>query len=360
LRLLFVNSAWAESWGGGEKWTVEAAQWFRAKGHESCVVGRPGSRLLAAAEAKGLRTVSNAFGGDLAPTAILKARQIIRDSGANLVVVNFNKEAWLFGIAAKVREVPVVARHGFPLLRKGMYHRFLMTCLIDKLIVNAAAIKEWYRALDLPVDDIEVIHNGTALETQKTGELRKRFDVQADELLVLGAGRLESQKRFERFLEIAARLAPTRPHVKFLIAGDGPLKDELNARIRELHLEEQVRLTGFLPDFAEVAGDADLFLLTSDNEGTPNVLLEAMAAGVACVSFGIGSVREILAGDLAENVIQEGDTDAMGARAARLLDHTELRTQTAMRAQRRIEEEFGMDVSMERFERVFQQVVSGR
>ena len=359
MRILFVNSAWRESWGGGEKWTVEAAAWFAAHGHATRVVGRPGSRLVEAAEAKGLSAVSNTFGGDLAPTAIMKARQIIREFDANLVVVNFNKEAWLFGIAGRIREVPVVARHGFPLLRKGIYHRILLSVMLDKLIVNARAIKEWYRALGLPVEEVEVIPNGTALIEQKREALRKRFGIREGELLVLGAGRLESQKRFDRFLEIAAELIRRKLPVKFLIAGDGVLHDELESRIRAEGTEQQVRLAGFLPDFAEVAGGADLFLLTSENEGTPNVLLEAMAAGVACVSFNVGSVPEVLTGDLSENVIEEGDTKAMSARAAKLLDDVDLRARTAARMRQRIEEEFSLDISMEKFEKVFQQVVRG-
>jgi glycosyltransferase involved in cell wall biosynthesis len=275
-------------------------------------------------------------------------------------VVNFNKEAWLFGFAAKIREVPVVARHGFPLLRKGIYHRILLTFLLDKLIVNAKAIKEWYRALELPVDDIDVIHNGTAMVTQKHGELRKRFDVRADEMLVLGAGRLESQKRFDRLIDVAAGLATRFQKLRVLIAGDGVLKDQLSEQIRTRGLENIVQLTGFIPDLAEVVGDADLFLLTSEEEGTPNVLLEAMAAGVSCISFGVGAVPQIFAGSLADNIITPGDVSAMTERATTLLRNSDLRAQIASQMKARVIVEFSLDISMTRFERIFQETISGR
>lgn len=352
-----MNSAWPESWGGGEKWTVEAAHWFGTHGHETAVVGRPDSRLLKAAAARGVQGIATIFGGDISPTAIARARKILKHRRTELAVVNFNKEAWQFGLAAKMLGIPRVARHGFPLLRKAPHHRWLLTRVLDRLVVNAASIRERYRQLGFPVDRIEVIHNGTTVVGQKHGELRRRFGIRDDELLVLGAGRLESQKRFDRLLEIATALVHRIPKVRFLIAGEGPLQTELQARVRTLGLEIRVQLCGFVPDFAEVAGDADLFLLTSDDEGTPNVLLEAMAACVACIAFGVGSVPEIFAEALADNVIRAGEVAAMTERGFLLLDDGRLRKQVAEAMHSRIVQEFSMDASMRRFEEIFQLTV---
>jgi glycosyltransferase involved in cell wall biosynthesis len=360
VRLLLVNSAWAQSWGGGEKWTVEAAHWFAAHGHETLVVGRPDSRLLQVAEARGLTIAETIFGGDFSPPAIWRARALLKNFRADLAMVNFNKEAWQFGIAARLAGIPVVARHGFPLLRRGIHHRWLATGVLSKLVVNAASIREQYRRLGFPVDKVDVIHNGTALLPQKRGELRRRFGIADDALLVLGAGRLEPQKRFDRLLDIAAALAPRFPQLRVLIAGDGPRREELQQRIHTLTLENHVQLAGFVPDLAEIAGDADLFLLTSDDEGTPNVLLEAMAAGAACLSFDVGAVPEIFAGPLAESLIPAGDLAAMTARASELLSDDARRAQVAEMMRARIAAEFSVDYSMSRFESLFQRILQAR
>jgi glycosyltransferase involved in cell wall biosynthesis len=359
LRLVFVNSAWPQSWGGGEKWTVEAATWFQAHGHESLVVGRPDSRLTQAARERGLACVETSFGGDFDPLAVLRARRILKSHRADLVVVNFNKEAWQFSLAAKTLGIPVVARHGFPLLRNSFHHRQLLR-LLNRLVVNAASIRDEYAALGLPVSGIDVIHNGTAIVQQKRGELRQRFGIQPDELLVLAAGRLESQKRFDRLIEIAARLIPQYPNVRILVAGDGPLRETLEQQVRSHALEDRVSFVGFLSDFAQICSDADLFLLTSDKEGTPNALLEAMAAGVACVSFGVGAVPEILSGDLRDNAVAPGDVEAMTARVALLLDDNSLRKSVGEQMRARAATEFSLDASMRKFEHLFQELIPDR
>lgn len=352
MRIVFVNSAWAESWGGGEKWTVEAAAWFKQRGNEVLVVGRPNSRLIAAARKRGLTAVETPFGGDFDPLAFKRAYSILKSLRANLAVVNFNKEAWQFGMAARSYGIPVLARHGYPVLSQKLHHRLLLG-LLSKLVVNADSIRRHYESLGLPVWDIDVIHNGTASVARKPGALRRRFNIPPETRLVIGAGRLESQKRFDIFIRVAEKLLREQPNLQFLIAGDGPLQESLTAQIQEAGLQDRVRLIGFLPDFAEVVCDADLFLLTSENEGTPNVLLEAMAAAVPCVSFSVGAVPEILTGSLKADCIAAGDANAMTNRALELLQNEAQRQQSAAECAERIRQEFTLDVSMQRFEQLF-------
>jgi glycosyltransferase involved in cell wall biosynthesis len=337
---------------------VEAAAWFRARGHVVRVICREQSRLFAAARARDLDALETPFGGDFDPFAVLRARKILKTFRADLAVVNFNKEAWQFGMAGKLSNIPVLARHGFPLFSRAVHHRILATRILSRIVVNADSIRETYRTLGLPVDQIRVIHNGTTPVAPQAGQLRARFDVADDAPLLVAAGRLESQKRFDRVLDIASALLPASPALRVLIAGDGPLREEMAKSIRTRSLEEHVRLVGFLEDFAATVSDADIFLLTSDEEGTPNVLLEAMMASVACVSFGVGSVPEILAGKLAENVIPVGDVSAMTRRVCRLLESREDRLGVADAMHARVLSEFTTDVSMRRFEELFESMIS--
>jgi glycosyltransferase involved in cell wall biosynthesis len=358
VKLVFVNSIWPESWGGGEKWTVAAAQWFREHGNETTIVARRNSKLISAAREHNLSTVETEFGGDYDPFAAMRAGNILRRVRPDLVIVNFNKEAWQFGWAARRLGIPVVARHGFPLFRKTLHHRFLQKFVLTKLVVNAASIREHYASLGFPVHEVEFIPNGTPLVTQCKGELRKRFGIADSELLVIAAGRLEPQKRMDRVIEIAETLRSNGLKARFLILGEGPLQENLQSQIQERKLETAVQLVGFIPDFAALAGDADLFLLTSDNEGTPNALLEAMAAAVPCVSFAIGSVPEILTGELQKYCIACGDLSEMSARARELLSNSELRSEVGQRMQARVRGEFSLDISMKRFEDLFHRILS--
>ena len=360
MRLAFVNSAWPPAWGGGEKWTVEAAEWFRAGGHEVLVVGRPISKLLAAARGRGIEVQEFAFGGDLNPFVVSKARRLFDAHHIEVAAVNFNKEAWQFGRAAKSLDIPVIARHGFPILRKSFLHRQLVNRVITRLVVNAQAICDEYAHLGFDVTRTLVIHNGVRTIEQRPGELRRRFEIPADVPLILAAGRIEPQKRFDRVVEIAASLLPTRPNLHVLIAGEGPDRPALELQIQSHGLAKHVEFTGFIPDWNAIIGDADLFLLTSDQEGTPNVLLEAMAAGVPSIAFAVGSVPEILTNDLSSNVIPRGDVQLMIRRIDQLLADDVARHSTGAAMRRMVQANFGLDHSMQQFADLFQQTLMAR
>lgn len=358
MRLAFVNSAWPQSWGGGEKWTVDAAEWFQAHGHEVWVVGRPVSKLIAAARGRGLNGEEFPFGGDLNPFVVRKARRLLKAHRMELVVVNFNKEAWQFGRAAGSLDLPVVARHGFPLLRRSFHHRRLLKKLITQLVVNAQAIRNEYASLGFDMSRTQVIHNGVRISQQRIGELRRRFSIPAKAPLILAAGRIEQQKRFDRVIEIASQLIVQHPNMCVLIAGEGPDRKALEQQLSSRNLTEHVRFTGFIPDLAEIMGDADLFLLTSDQEGTPNVLLEAMAAGVPALAFAIGSVPEIMSGDLAPSSFSPGDVSRMTQRVDELLKNPAARRDLGAAMREYVEAEFSLDHSMKQFEHLFQAVLA--
>jgi glycosyltransferase involved in cell wall biosynthesis len=356
LTIVFVNSAHPSLWGGGEKWTVEAAAYFHEHGHTVVVVGRPSSEVTKAARARGMMAEELRFGGDLDPFSLLRVRRLLKTHRPDLVVVNFNKEAWHFGLARKLLGIPLVARHGFPLVRNSFHHRLLIKRLMDKLIVNAESIREEYARLGLPTAEIEVIHNGVRVVPQRTGELRRKFGIAPDALLVIGAGRLESQKRFRMFIETITLLVPKFPKLKALIIGSGPEMPDLQILIMKQRLEKHIQLVGFQPDFASLIGDADLFMLTSEKEGTPNVLLEAMAAGVACVSFAVGAVPQILTGELAANAVEAGNALKLLERTSELLANDALRKSTAHKMQEHVLNHFSFEASMKRFEEIFNQM----
>lgn len=354
MRLLLVNSAWPQSWGGGEKWFVEAAEWFKRRRHDVRLVGRPDSRLVKTARERGVNAIETPFGGDLDPFAILRARSILAEFGPDVVLTNFNKESFHFALAAGNKGPTVVARHGFPLWKNHALHRWLARRLLAGVIINAAAIWDEYRGLGLQPKYVAVVPNGVSVVDQKAGELRRRFGVPTAARLILAAGRLESQKRFDRLIEIVASLVPERPDLICLIAGEGLLKNDLESRIRACLVENHIRLIGFLPAFASLCGDADLFLLTSEQEGMPNALLEAMAAGVACVSFDVGSVPQIFTGDLRDFCVPRNETDTFTQRVAALLDDRDRRSHAASVMLMRVVSDFSFEASMRRYEEILE------
>jgi glycosyltransferase involved in cell wall biosynthesis len=149
---------------------------------------------------------------------------------------------------------------------------------------------------------------------------------------ILGAGRLEPQKRFDLFLEVLAQVSRKRP-VKGLIAGDGPLRAELEALAGRLGLlPGGVQFLGRVGDASRLYAQADLLLLTSDHEGTPNVVLEAMASGVPVVGTRVGDVPDLLGEGARGRLAAPGDIAGLVSATEELLGDPQTRARLASQA----------------------------
>jgi glycosyltransferase involved in cell wall biosynthesis len=115
----------------------------------------------------------------------------------------------------------------------------------------------------------------------------------ADRPLVLTVGRLAPQKDYPTLLAVAARVHESTPDAVFVVVGDGPLRDNLQARIDSEQLP--VRLLGHRSDVADLLGAADVFLLTSHWEARALVVQEAMQVGVPVVATAVGGAPELVA-----------------------------------------------------------------
>jgi glycosyltransferase involved in cell wall biosynthesis len=162
---------------------------------------------------------------------------------------------------------------------------------------------------------------------------------------ILGAGRLTEQKRFDRFLRIVERLRNSSSRcIRATIAGAGPLGGTLRRQASEAGLTpDAVRFTGAVDDLRELYHRADAFLLTSDFEGTPNVVLEAMACGLPVVSSRVGGVAAITAGGRYALLADPNDEHALESNMRELLLDAELRNSLAQEARMHVVDNFSVD-----------------
>jgi len=164
---------------------------------------------------------------------------------------------------------------------------------------------------------------------------RSRLGLQEDTVLIMGVGRLASQKRFDRFLDIIDKVKTDGP-VQAVIAGaDLGCRCDLERQIEGLGLDNIVRLIGTVPDARELICAADIFLLTSDHEGTPNVILEAMAAGRPCVATRVNGVGELIE-DGATGFTAAPDASELAQHVSRLVADPDLRRRVGAAARQAV------------------------
>jgi glycosyltransferase involved in cell wall biosynthesis len=156
--------------------------------------------------------------------------------------------------------------------------------------------------------------------------VRAAWGVGDEELVVTLIARLVPIKRVDRFLAIARRLV-ARPHVLFVVIGDGELRQQLANSDDATVLGERLVWAGFRRDIPDVCFASDVVMLTSDNEGTPVSLIEAQAAAVAVVATDVGGIRSVVQHEEGGLLAPAGATGALADAVSRLLDNPELRTQ---------------------------------
>ncbi|MDE7313204.1 MAG: glycosyltransferase [Eubacterium sp.] len=123
-------------------------------------------------------------------------------------------------------------------------------------------------------------------------EYRRKYGISQNAVLLLSVGELSSRKNHQAVLDALANMGGRTCY--YLICGQGALKDDLQKQAEALGIAGRVRMPGFLEDLAGIYHAADLFVFPSRQEGLPAALMEAMAAGLACVASDIRGNRELL------------------------------------------------------------------
>ncbi len=169
--------------------------------------------------------------------------------------------------------------------------------------------------------------------------------------VVLVPARLGPEKGHRTLLEAVRLLEARGTELTVWLAGSGPLRDEVERRVRVLGLEGAIRILGYVPN-AEIlgwlaAGRIDLVVLPSDSEGLPVSLVEALANGVPAVASDVGGVSELL-GDGCGLLVPAGDAGALADAVSRLLASPELRRACARAGRERVEREFAVEAVVRR------------
>jgi glycosyltransferase involved in cell wall biosynthesis len=170
---------------------------------------------------------------------------------------------------------------------------------------------------------------------------------------VITVGRLAPEKNHEALIEAFARLAATHPQWRLKIFGDGNLRDSLADYSRERGVADRVLLPGPTEQVERELQDSSIFALSSDAEGLPLALIEAMTCGVPCVSFDCSpGIREIITDGVDGIVVAQGSITELSEGLRRLMDQSEERHRMGAAAFESAKR-FSADQILDRWEELF-------
>jgi GalNAc-alpha-(1->4)-GalNAc-alpha-(1->3)-diNAcBac-PP-undecaprenol alpha-1,4-N-acetyl-D-galactosaminyltransferase len=197
---------------------------------------------------------------------------------------------------------------------------------------------------------IEVIPNGV----QPPSTARK-----PGSQIILGVGRLEQAKGFDRLIDAFAQIAERHPQWNLVLVGDGPQRAELERMVSSRSLQSRVQFAGRVDDPSTWYARADLFALPSRYEGFPNALLEAMAHGVPAVAFdGPAAVRQIIRHGTDGLLVSHHDVPAFAEALSTLVTDADRRTAMG-EAARDVVTRFSLDAFFARWDAVIDAAASG-
>ncbi|MEJ2107788.1 MAG: glycosyltransferase [Acidiferrobacteraceae bacterium] len=189
-----------------------------------------------------------------------------------------------------------------------------------------------------PQERLLMIPNAVDLVRFDKSSQQKNDDVNVSDVAYVG--RLRAVKGIQVLVEAWSLMAPDH---KLAIAGDGSLREELTNRIAELGLEQQVRFCGEIDNVPELLRQTRVYVQPSYQEGMPNSVLEAMAAGLPIVATRVSGNVDLVHDGENGFLVPPGDKDALAQAIRRLLEDPELASRMGERS-RQLAAEFGVPI----------------
>jgi glycosyltransferase involved in cell wall biosynthesis len=275
--------------------------------------------------------------------AYKKIREVIGDFKPDIVHTHASKAGAVGRLAASKLNVPLIFHtfhghvfHSYFGKTKTTLYKNIERYLAKKTtkIIAISDIQKQELATTHKICDpskIVVIPLGFDLnrfrEDKETKRItfRNRWGINEDELAIGIVGRLVPIKDHYMFLEAAKKISnQTTKKIKFIIVGDGELRNELEERVSSLNLTNIV-FTSWIKNIDEVNAGLDMLCLTSKNEGTPVSLIEAQASGLPIVSTNVGGIENIVIKNENAFLCESGDVDLFVTHCLKLIENDNLR-----------------------------------
>ncbi len=329
MNLMFLNSIDEETYGGMEEWIRLVASGLKRHGHQIAICGRENSEFLKRLSRShpDLDLVRLEISGDFNPRTITKIKNLIDKRNIETVLVNFNKDIRLGGLAAKLSgEVSVIWSVGLDITKDNLAHKLLTPRLIDGVIVPSQSLKrqitrhgyiapESVRVIPIGIPELT---NGLS-QTEARENLARRFALPHGCTVCVTCGRLVEQKGHEYLIDAAPQIVGKNPNAVFLFLGDGPLRKKLETRIAGLEMQKSFIFAGMVNDVAEVLSGCDLMIHPSIEEPFGIALLEGMRAGLPVVATRVGGIAEVVTDNETGLLIEPRQPEAVASAVSQLL-----------------------------------------
>lgn len=298
-------------------------------------------------------------------------RVLVQERQINIVHAHDYKTDLLALLLARSdRVIPLATAHGWTghsRRERWLYYPADRRLLrrFPAVIAVSSEIRRTLVAAGVRADRVATIVNGIAagaFRRDRLGEAeaRAKLGLTRGDLVIGAVGRLERQKRFDILLSAVGQLVARGYPVKLVIAGDGSLREELQRMADALGVASACRLVGHSVDVAAVHQALNLFVQSSDYEGTSNAVLEAMALETPIVATDVGGTRDLIRDGIDGLLVPPGSVTALAGAIAQALDDGVATDRRVAAARARVEAELSFETRMRAVESVYETLAGAR
>ena len=339
----------ARTWRGGQNQVLLTVLGLRELGHRAALVAHPDGALRARAN-EGLELIPLAPRSEFDLSAAWKLSRVIRQLKPDIVHAHDSHGIAMAGTAlsmasADPKPTLIMSRRVDFHLGKNALSRWKYR-QVDCFICASAAIRAMVVADGVPEDRTSIVHDGVnlaAIDLVPATNVREALWLPHDAPVVANAGALVPHKGQKHLVDAAPLVLRQVPDARFVIFGEGELRDSLDRQIRSHSLEKHVLLAGFRDDVLALCKTIDVFAMSSVTEGLGSAVLEVMACRKPVVATSAGGLPESVVNNETGLLVPPRDDRALAAAIVRLLGDPQLRARFGEAGRRRVEEHFSVE-----------------
>jgi len=374
MKILYVITA--AEFGGAPLHVLQLVEYMVKKGHEVGLVAAPEPRLMEGARKLGARIFPNPhFVRPIRPWKDLRALwrvfRAIRQFKPDLVSAHSTKAGFAARFSCAVLRVPVIfTAHGWAFTEgKSSLARYFLALaerLSAKVTKKIICVSEHDKKLALrfrvaPEQKLTVIHNGMepSLYLNADGsKVRSELGLRGDQILTTMVARFVPQKDHATLLQAISSLSEGK--YKFALVGGGERENLYRERVERQRLTNNVIFLSERRDVPQILAASDIFVLSSNWEGLPRSIIEAMMAGLPVVATRVGGVPELVADGVTGFLVPPRDPDALAEALQKLIADPELRRRMGQAGREKALKEFTLGRMLRETERVYREVLGSQ
>ena len=346
--------------GGGERVFTQIINGLPLNQYELYIASRLQDSFCRAVSQTPMKLYPIDFSNRYNPAILLKLIKIIKDNQI-AIVHGQGARAEFFarlasGLLCRTRYVSTVAMpvEGYDVgpMKMLLYKAFdrFSERFVDRFLVVSSVLEEaMIHGHGIPREKVVKIYNGVETDhykphNQEVGRrrIRREYSVNESEILIGSLGRLVWQKGFEYFLQSIPALIRDIPKVRFMLVGEGPLRQELERLAMSLGIRDRLVLTGYHSDIRDMMAAMDVVVIPSVLEGFPMITLEAMAMEKPIVATRIDGITEQIMDGREGILVPPRNTANLSQAIIKIVSNPNMAFTLGKAARRRVTTEFSV------------------